>query len=1364
MVQAFENFGRRHKKVQQLYEPTTSPKSPDLEDLHNMGAPKTPGSSSLDRLKVLDNLPDLKSQLQEAKQLCDHRARAEMILKWLMTKLKISDEARQSDSSWNLLASTVRLVPAQRIVVLSNGLLPTLQQTWAAKELSDDTLLSIARLLGILLEIGKGPDGAAIRSMLGVKGDTAATMCGDWYRHLYHNFSKEGKLSMLSRDALLEPALHLWELRKHMEDDDISFNSHCLLPILLLLGRLRSANTTPSVKRKREHDTAVSVSSKSYEHALEALMAKHTVLPARTIFNRKHEQQPRRMQHGDQKMVQPAIKERLSLLKEAIAGNASGDPIADSLWLVLDVAMRSVSTPTPRHRFAERPWIETLFSALGDCVASQSRLEINRVLIELLETVRRNGAGHSALSAQLLTGLVKNNAISAATSDEDIDWQLVAKVVELDSGVLTNITLNEELFAAIGDVKDHQTNALATVWRDGIVVPTMKAYARGRSLASFVDIWYTQLLRPRDTTEPSVWESLDVPFADILEENLLKDQIIALIDRFSLPVSAAVEGQSKLNDEDVASALVANIVLLESLLSGTRSDDLVSSLQAKLDALLHTSIDLANLKGFKSTIATSSHYWRLLTRAFQLWFPFWATKQDGDAEVEREGMTILTSKAFKYALAQCSVPKTETARAARGFVASLCACFHPYGGEQGCASQCEKAMEHIAKSDVGAASVLVRRQALLSILDSDARKELLSSPFLLTPHIKSEEKNTPTAIEGLMASSRGIGKHKANEEAVSAMLEQLSDVRSGAQEQTLISNLANIDVLSIEQAQRVKILDRISQLGGLSSDDGGAALLQARLALLLKLLALPSQNAQLLSEPAKLWELSSLLRPDGSSSQLDSLANVQLLEDIVRCVLKSLLSTQDSQRSQKTIVEISQLIKDGVKLGAKKNKLSSHAGHISFIKIAAKMLEAGAREDVKSSLVHRAPKTAKAYLDTLLAECSSLSAEKGTKLTTTQGRPVISAMQALLEAPESLVEASGLDVADHTKRLYKLARELMSPTRVPDDPILQSRLLAVCFHLICKCAPAKKNPTTVAKDVLEHDLKPRDLVSVLLAYEEAFKNADAEWKLTAIATVTKDEDLQQSSTILLQQAIIRALSKEDAEAIPPAKNIVNRTLEAATSSATPLTVRRTALRSLALIFKDKAFLTTQYTIEQTLSGLQATVSSHSSSDIGELYLIICQVLTTILAQHRSRLQGRFHLVVGLLQQLTSHLFSDGRSEVHQARSLAKLLESFCNPPALRYRKGGKPSELVDEAKKAQAHAGQFAQYLLHFYCSCVLTGSLGEGVREALLPGLWAVIEAMEAYNEEGIKVLSSAVNNSERAVLRSIYEDYKRFGKWEGV
>jgi nucleolar pre-ribosomal-associated protein 2 len=44
------------------------------------------------------------------------------------------------------------------------------------------------------------------------------------------------------------------------------------------------------------------------------------------------------------------------------------------------------------------------------------------------------------------------------------------------------------------------------------------------------------------------------------------------------------------------------------------------------------------------------------------------------------------------------------------------------------------------------------------------------------------------------------------------------------------------------------------------------------------------------------------------------------------------------------------------------------------------------------------------------------------------------------------------------------------------------------------------------------------------------------------------------------------------------------------------------------------------------------------------------------------------------------------------------------------------------------------------------------------------MIEAIEGANHEGIKVLSAALNNSERAVLRAMYDDWKRFGKWEGL
>lgn len=1338
-----------------------------------MGAPKSSGTSSLDRLKALDALPDLASQLREAKKLCDHRARAEMILKWLMGKLKTLDEARQNDLSWSLLASTVRLVPAQRIAILSSGLLPAVQQTWATSDLSDDTIIAVARVFSVLIEIGNGADGAAIRSLLSVKGDTAATMCGDWYRHVYHNFSNEGKLAMLERESILEPALNLWELRKHMDNDDASFNSHCLVPILLLLSQLRALNVSASVKRKRGQDAAVTISAASYELALEALMARHTILPARTLFNRKHEQQPRRMPPGQQTIVQPTITERLTALKNAVGSGTTQDPIIDSLWLVLDVAMRSVSTPTPRHRFAERPWIETLFTALSDCVADQTRPIINHTLTEMLETAHRNGAGHTALSAQTLTSLLKRHAIPQPNSTEVADWNLVAKIVKLDSDVLTNNSLTEEIFDMVSDIEDQHSDVLTTQLRDEIIVPTMTAYARGRSLTNFVDIWHKQLLRPRVTSEPSVWKSLSAAFASILEEHMLADQIIAQIDRFSVSISAAVEGQSELSSDETAPALIADIVLLEALLTGARSDGLVESLQDKSGALLHASVDLANLKGFKSTIATTSHYWSLLTRAFQLWIPFWVHKQDDVTSIEREGSSILASKAIKNALTQCSASGTDRAlpRAARAFVASICACLRQYGGEQDCEGQCRKAMESVVELEADAAPILARRKALLSSLESGPRKQFLTSQSLLLTDAQADEETHVTPMEALLSSSRGTGSHQVNEDAVSVIIEQLNANKDGDSETTLITALTQMDALSLEQTQRVKILDTVSQLSEVSNGRSGAARVHARLALLLQLSALPCQGAQMLADPARLWEVASLLKPetkaDGrldAASQLDSLANVQLLERIVRSIVKSLLATQDSPKSQKALVEISQLIKDAIKAGSKSKKLSTQNGQLGFIQVAIAMIEASAKEDIKSRMVHRTSKIAKSYLDTLTAECSIHSGEKEARLTTIHGKGVIAALQALLATPEPFLKLSAVDEVEHAKGLYKLARAFASPARGPDDLILQSKLLATCFQLICKHGSGKKSLPAAAETILERDMTPEDLAVVLLAYEEAFKQADIEWKQAAIDALTEDQSVQQKSSLSLRESVVKALTKEDSEAMPSAKDIVTITLRAATSSEAPLSVRRAALQSLALICKDKVFLTTQYTIEQTLSGLQEVLSSSSSPDVGLLYLSICNVLAVILAHHRSRLQGRFHLVVGILQQLTSHLFSHTKAGVPQAKALAKLLESFCNPPALRYRKGGKPSELVDEAKKAQAHAGQFAQYLLHHYCSCVLTGSLGEGVREVLLPGLWAVIQSMEAYNEEGIKVLSSAANNSERAVLRSVYEDWKRFGKWEGV
>lgn len=123
--------------------------------------------------------------------------------------------------------------------------------------------------------------------------------------------------------------------------------------------------------------------------------------------------------------------------------------------------------------------------------------------------------------------------------------------------------------------------------------------------------------------------------------------------------------------------------------------------------------------------------------------------------------------------------------------------------------------------------------------------------------------------------------------------------------------------------------------------------------------------------------------------------------------------------------------------------------------------------------------------------------------------------------------------------------------------------------------------------------------------------------------------------------------------------------------------------------------------------------------------------------------------------------------VAHAQRVSRLLENLCNPPQsdVSRRRHDPSHDLVDATRKARVQVGQHVQFVLHYVCTLILNGRLGEGMRDALTPGLWAVIDVVEIGSDEsrGVKALSAGMSNAERAVLRGMFEEWRRFGSWSG-
>ena len=172
----------------------------------------------------------------------------------------------------------------------------------------------------------------------------------------------------------------------------------------------------------------------------------------------------------------------------------------------------------------------------------------------------------------------------------------------------------------------------------------------------------------------------------------------------------------------------------------------------------------------------------------------------------------------------------------------------------------------------------------------------------------------------------------------------------------------------------------------------------------------------------------------------------------------------------------------------------------------------------------------------------------------------------------------------------------------------------------------------------------------------------------------------------------------------------------------------------------------------------------------------------MLAGHRSKLGGRYHLVVLALQGMLRCLFTsyasvtdknkqlprppwlkDTKLEGEHATAYARLLTSICDPTvsAVTRSKTRARQELNDETKKARSIAGQHLQYLIMEFCQCQLQGRMDPEVRRGLNPGLYAIFDAM---SQDLMRTLDSALDAPGRAIFKMVYDDYRRFGRWNGA
>ena len=207
-------------------------------------------------------------------------------------------------------------------------------------------------------------------------------------------------------------------------------------------------------------------------------------------------------------------------------------------------------------------------------------------------------------------------------------------------------------------------------------------------------------------------------------------------------------------------------------------------------------------------------------------------------------------------------------------------------------------------------------------------------------------------------------------------------------------------------------------------------------------------------------------------------------------------------------------------------------------------------------------------------------------------------------------------------------------------------------------------------------------------------------------------------------------------------------------------------------------LINQNHVEATLRMI-ATMASPSAPAFTTIhtrhfFIGLCQLFISLLLTHRPKMGMRYHIVAQVLQQLLRCLYTpylqqhatilspawldrkESRAILDEAELFARMLTMLCNPAPSAVARSR--AELNDATKMARDLAGQHLQPVLEQFCSSQLLGSIPPEARTGLMPGIWAVISAMDIVQ---MRAMNEGFAGAEmRDVWRMVYVEWEKARK----
>ncbi|KAF2734087.1 hypothetical protein EJ04DRAFT_467218 [Polyplosphaeria fusca] len=1253
----------------------------------------------------------------------------------------------------------------------------------------------------------------------------AARLLKFWLSSIHSVLDAETGASILLQSPdkclTLSNALLIWELRDIEPQDDSGasveqFSTECLTETVTLYNALQG--------------NSMSETSQAEDNArsnLERTLARHLFLPAKAAFFAEFPAQSTTLRRATSlaSSLQPLrakIEQAAEILDQQSLPSAFL-PFFHAIPLLFELAIRQSPFRSPKIKSIETRWIQAVFVAFAECAGCPLEEPAYPVpslsigaLTELLRILE-----HERIDIN--TGVLRDifwyhSGFKFPVKQERIvHWSLIAALAGLDPDLFLAIARPEQLASAIlpndlagflfDEISATNADVLRLTWTDpvatlfprpaqldrqsddrnlnlrdkiiwSIIIPILSAFARNRDLEGFLRRWDIQLCNagysssnPPTDVQSDLWMdcTLIKAVGKLFEPSLTTTQIKKLFERHAACVQMKEDTEGSSETESPSSSKSrSSAVIIHAMLEGIRLDEVVECLRPRLLSLLKfygTAIQNEEFQANSNLGIT----WKTLSQLLSI---LWPTDlhasviiQEGTIKnIMQQAMLDLSSHRKK----RSQQPLDSRSRVG-ALLFLLAACDHlrtVSHWDDLVREAVRKALKSFSSSKFESEELgkiieifCTEYPQLLEHLKPDAREkslhELQAKIFKYAD--PGSRAQIATALSQYIFSNGGAEVREGYAAALLAGFDTIDDDKCSDSTTTIA--LLHIHPIALSRSRREAAIDKVTDLLLCGPRD-----VDVLLSIINNLMQVSNATSKVSSNPKVLFKICDRLK----EANLESSSTLQGLQDLVRSTLRQILLNETQTQNKQYLEAIRSKL---LSIAKKPRKCSTH----TLAVFRAVVLEQGNSQLLPLityiGLLVSCVNNEAIFIDHLLEAFNELSST----ILSQRGNDMSSELTSLAKSITSSVSLD--DIIDST--------ESIRASRIPWPTLLR-------MHALLGIYPLYPNVTwflQLSVRLLQEQTTPKDEDSIFNTMRQVFTHLDQSERLSLASQLLSNEGTQQAQFRALT-ALISAFDDsmpDDVELKQQQLAIVPKLcgILAKCSSVPSLNA---LLDTVDTILNHKSSLLSQHSVEAiiaTLVGLTSRNSAPLPTGMGSaIYSRLSQTSRLLLLLQRSRLGGRFHLLLPLLQNLLLCLFipNAGRGAARpawlkssltpvtpaNASQYARLLSTLCSPPPsavskLHQRHNNTKDSLNDPVKAAKERASQYLYPLLGAFCRFLLNGRLDPLVREKLMPGIWETI-SVASMDRDALDSMFAGLDKSSKDVWKGVWEEHtKTQGKPSG-